>query len=1275
MILRKKIVWVFLFLMSVLIGICIFLLNTSTGMYLICTGITYFIPGLTFDAVCGNWKNFNVKNIEYCTAVGIIKINKCDIILNCKHIFNGQICVENLFLEDVCIDVHAIRLMHKKIQPRKVIQISDFFAFLNSFIFKRIILLNTRIIANDFVLECKELENMGIIINKNNLLKILSTHVKEVCVNIFALNTVNATRICQYSNFWNVNSFKKELLNNLVIVLPKWKVFWNFFLEELQGQDLYIFSDNNQYKIDNFLLNLSFVDQMSNVRLDMNSAYGCLNVIGDVVFKENWPINIVANCIVFDKKGDCNSSDQNVKKINLTIRGDLADEICLFCDFVNVISTVHMLLKIRATQFGMPINISIIGKKIPFSLLRKNRYLIERINLCLSDEIRNYCIQIMSQVSNSVKDLLMYVVIDVQGNFNKCIISTLRMELLNICLEMKGMVNWENIVRWDSVLTLHPVKIGPIVSKYPIELSGVVVFQGCIYSDRSWVLKISDVNINGYDARKNRIFFTGSVCKDVTGQWTVPTFLIKWGSNILAIKGKIKENYNVDIIVNVPQCNIVIPALHGSIYGKCRIRGFIESPVLTINIGLRSLRWNKKKIFINRLILNSKINCNHNMLSDFFLKMDIARYDMIVLHQLILKGKGNIEQHDINVKFCNNKIFFGETKIFGNFDILRKVWNGKIYATDIMTSVGLWKLSQNVVCKYQHAERKIFIDTHYWESVNCCIPIHKTYKINVLDQINTIVKNFNLISLNTDFLVEEINIHVARIYCTDCVWSLGEVLPRGTILLSGIPLYVKFFNGMETISTVLNNINIKIVLNKSDISCRWYSDIIDNNQIYGTFKINFMYDTPEISGSVHVNNFPLEFFSDIFLLSKKKYIQGLLDVNIRFFGFMHHPKVYGSIQLQNIRFNEFNMPIIIRNGKLVINFSEFNVILRGEIKTDYGKYLYIHGKLVNIHSINDMKIFLKLQGKQIDLLVSPYIQLQISPNVFCTINSKKICVDGKVDVPWARITMQDLSKRSIMNVSPEEIILDDNFNPIILKNYKNLSVCISSNVTISLGNDVSFNGFGLNVKLKGNIVAGYDKNGLILTGHVDIPSGCCMIYGHYLTIKKGQLLFYGKLSQPYLDIEAIRNTSNTDEVIKGIRITGMLNHPKIEIFPNVLLFTQQEVVSYLLGSYNVISSYTDTNIITSLLIGAGMSHSDKFINKIGKMFGVQYLTLNAQNIRTNPLIVLSGFIAPGLQVKYGLGIFDLLSTITIRYCLHSKFYLEATSGNHQAVDLLYQFDF
>ena len=48
---------------------------------------------------------------------------------------------------------------------------------------------------------------------------------------------------------------------------------------------------------------------------------------------------------------------------------------------------------------------------------------------------------------------------------------------------------------------------------------------------------------------------------------------------------------------------------------------------------------------------------------------------------------------------------------------------------------------------------------------------------------------------------------------------------------------------------------------------------------------------------------------------------------------------------------------------------------------------------------------------------------------------------------------------------------------------------------------------------------------------------------------------------------------------------------------------------------------------------------------------------------------------PGLQVKYGVGIFDSIATLTLRYRLMPKLYLEAVSGVDQALDLLYQFEF
>ena len=90
----------------------------------------------------------------------------------------------------------------------------------------------------------------------------------------------------------------------------------------------------------------------------------------------------------------------------------------------------------------------------------------------------------------------------------------------------------------------------------------------------------------------------------------------------------------------------------------------------------------------------------------------------------------------------------------------------------------------------------------------------------------------------------------------------------------------------------------------------------------------------------------------------------------------------------------------------------------------------------------------------------------------------------------------------------------------------------------------------------------------------------------------------------------------------------------------------------------------NVNNIISLVVG-----------KIGETFGVSNLALDTQGVGDSSQVVVSGYVLPGLQVKYGVGIFDSIATLTLRYRLMPKLYLEAVSGVDQALDLLYQFEF
>ena len=280
-------------------------------------------------------------------------------------------------------------------------------------------------------------------------------------------------------------------------------------------------------------------------------------------------------------------------------------------------------------------------------------------------------------------------------------------------------------------------------------------------------------------------------------------------------------------------------------------------------------------------------------------------------------------------------------------------------------------------------------------------------------------------------------------------------------------------------------------------------------------------------------------------------------------------------------------------------------------------------------------------------------------------------LNGKVDIPLARITVQELPQ-SAVGVSSDEVMLNDRRQPIAPAS---TSIPINTNLVVNIGDDVRLDAFGLKARLKGALKVAQDKRGLGLNGQIDIPSGRFHAYGQDLIVRKGQLLFSGPADQPLLNIEAIRNPDSTeDDVVAGVRVTGDADTPKLEVFSDPTM-SQEEALSYLLRGQGLDSSGADSSAMTSMLIGMGVAQSGKLVGKIGEAFGVSNLSLDTQGVGDSSQVVVSGYVLPGLQVKYGVGIFDSLATLTLRYRLMPKLYLEAVSGIDQALDLLYQFEF
>ena len=76
----------------------------------------------------------------------------------------------------------------------------------------------------------------------------------------------------------------------------------------------------------------------------------------------------------------------------------------------------------------------------------------------------------------------------------------------------------------------------------------------------------------------------------------------------------------------------------------------------------------------------------------------------------------------------------------------------------------------------------------------------------------------------------------------------------------------------------------------------------------------------------------------------------------------------------------------------------------------------------------------------------------------------------------------------------------------------------------------------------------------------------------------------------------------------------------------------------------------------------------------GEKLGIEDLTITTESTENGSQVGLSGYITPDLMIRYGIGMFDAVNTITLNYRLRKNLFLEFVSGSANGVDLLYSFD-
>ncbi|MEN0585898.1 MULTISPECIES: autotransporter assembly complex protein TamB [unclassified Kosakonia] len=1254
---KKISLGVLVFILLVL-GTVVFLVGTTSGLHLLFNAANRWVPGLEISQVTGGWRDLTLKNIRFTQPGVAVNAGEVHLAVKLGCLRDSSLCVNDLSLKDINVVIDS-----KKMPPAAPVKEEESGPLNLStpypITLSRVALNNVNIKIDDTTVSVMDFST-GLNWQEKNL-TLKPTSLQGLLIALPKVADVAQKEVVE-PKIQNPQPQEKPLGETLKALFEKpllpemtdVHLPLNLNIEEFRGEQLRLTGDTD-ILVRSLLLKVSSIDgQMKLDALDVDSNQGQVRATGSAQLRDTWPVDITLNTTL-------NIDPLKGEKVKLKVGGEMRKQLEVG---VNLSGPVDMDLRAQTqlAEAGLPLDLQITSKQLYWPFSGEKQYQADDLNLKLTGKMTDYVLSFRTAVKG--QDLPpATITLDGKGNEQQLNLDKLVIAALEGKTELTALLDWQQAISWRGELTLKDIDTAKAFPEWPSKLNGLIKTRGSLYGG-SWQMEVPELKLSG-NVKQNKVNVDGQLKGNSYLQWTIPGLHLELGKNSADIKGELGvKDLNLDATIDAPGLNNALPGLGGTAKGLVKIRGTVDAPQALADITANNLRW--QDLSVARVRVEGDVKSSDQIGGKLNVRVERIAQPGVNLSLVTLAADGNEQQHKLQLRVQGEPVS-GQLNLAGSFDRQQQRWKGTLSDTRFATPVGPWSINRPVTLDYRNQEQKIAIGPHCWLNPNAELCIPQTIDAGAEGRAVVNLNRFDLAMLKP-FMPETTQASGVFSGKADVSWDTTKAgLPQGEVTLAGRGVKVTQVVNDAPLPLAFDTLNLNAKLRDNRADLGWLIRLTNNGQFDGQVQVTDPQGRRNLGGNVNIRNFSLAMANAIFSRGEKA--AGTLNASLRLGGNVQSPQLFGQLGLNGLDIDGNFMPFDMQPSQLAMNFNGMSSTLQGVVRTGQGQ-INLSGD-ADWSQIDNWRARVAAKGSKVRITVPPMVRLDVSPDVVFEATPSLFTLDGNVDVPWARIVVHDLPE-SAVGVSSDEVMLNNDLQP---EQPKSASIPINSNLTVHVGNNVRLNAFGLKARLTGDLKVAQDKQGLGLNGQINIPEGRFHAYGQDLLVRKGELLFSGPPDQPMLNIEAIRNPESTEnDVIAGVRVTGTADEPKAEIFSDPAM-SQQEALSYLLRGQGLESEQSDSAAMTSMLIGLGVAQSGQVVGKIGETFGVSNLALDTQGVGDSSQVVVSGYVLPGLQVKYGVGIFDSLATLTLRYRLMPKLYLEAVSGVDQALDLLYQFEF
>ncbi|HSG99295.1 MAG TPA: translocation/assembly module TamB domain-containing protein, partial [candidate division Zixibacteria bacterium] len=278
------------------------------------------------------------------------------------------------------------------------------------------------------------------------------------------------------------------------------------------------------------------------------------------------------------------------------------------------------------------------------------------------------------------------------------------------------------------------------------------------------------------------------------------------------------------------------------------------------------------------------------------------------------------------------------------------------------------------------------------------------------------------------------------------------------------------------------------------------------------------------------------------LASRAVTADGRLNLTVKANGTVAEPRLSGSVEGDNLKFEDVANGIFLRDGVLRASFAD-NALTLTEFRFRGGQgELTARGRFLATGKAPVME--LQWTARQLAIVEHPELRLTVSGTGELGYRNEIASLKGELTTDMGRVILRN---RTFPSLGDDVVVVGREQSSQLAAETKRAIL----DLKIDLGSDFTIVGRGLDARMVGQVrlTSGPDKP-LTADGEVKVASGTYEAYGRRLQIDRGTIYFAGPVNNPSLNIRAMRKNQ---QVEAGVEITGTARDPRIRLVsePNV----------------------------------------------------------------------------------------------------------------------------